>query len=75
MSTIKRCPFCKRNKAKALQEQVSKRTICDFVQCPFVDEIKKTIEEKRKMTIIKKPKPMINVEKPPKLVINVKKKQ
>ena len=84
MRNLNRCPFCKRSKSRAIREQVSKRLCCEIAGCPFIEEIGQAIEEKKKITVIKKTKPVINVEKKqkpliivekkPKPVINVKKK-
>jgi len=56
MSEIKRCPSCKRNKNKAISEQVSKGEPCDVPRgnCVFAREIAKAIEEKTKIRIVKK---------------------
>jgi hypothetical protein len=61
MNEIKRCPICKRSKNKAIQEQVSLRVGCGVVGCVFAQEIRKAIEEKTKITVVKKPKSIIRI--------------
>ena len=63
MSEIKRCPICKRNKNKAIQEQVSQRVGCGINGCVFAQEIQRSITEKTKITVIKKSKPTIRIVK------------
>lgn len=63
MSEIKRCPLCKRSKSKAIQEQTSQRVDCGIAGCVFAREIKKSIEEKTKITIIPKEPKKIRIIK------------
>jgi hypothetical protein len=63
MSEIKRCPLCKRSKNKAIQEQSSQRVGCEVSGCIFAREIARAIEEKTKITVIKKLKPIIRIIK------------
>ena len=72
---MKRCPHCKRSKNRAIQEQLSKREICESVECAFADEIKKAIEDANRIKVIKKTRPIINVEKKPKQLIGIYRKE
>jgi hypothetical protein len=63
MSEIKRCPICKRSKNKAIQEQTSQRIGCGIIGCVFAQEIQRAIEEKTKITVIKKAKSIIRIIK------------
>ncbi|MDR0602974.1 MAG: hypothetical protein LBG80_01555 [Bacteroidales bacterium] len=63
MAEIKRCPICKRNKNKAIQEQSSQRAGCGVRGCVFEQEIQRAITEKAKIRAIKKPKPTIRIIK------------
>jgi hypothetical protein len=63
MSEIKRCPICKRSKNKAIQEQATQRAGCGIAGCVFAHEITKAIEEKTKITVIKKEPKKIHIVK------------
>jgi len=61
MSEIKRCPICKRNKTKAIQEQSTQRVGCGVPGCVFAREIAKAIEEKTKFKVIKKEPKIVRI--------------
>jgi hypothetical protein len=63
MSEIKRCPICKRSKSKAIQEQSAQRAGCGIAGCVFSREITRAIEEKTKITVIKKEPKKIRIIK------------
>lgn len=63
MREVKRCPICKRNKNKAILEQSSQRVACGIAGCVFAEEITKSIEEKIRITIIKKEPKKIRIVK------------
>jgi hypothetical protein len=63
MAEIKRCPICRRNKNKAIQEQSAQRVPCGVTGCVFAREIAKAIEEKTKIKVIKKEPKKIRVIK------------
>lgn len=56
MSEIKRCPTCKRGKRKAIKEQIIKGEKCkvNLQYCYFSDEIKKALENKSNIKVVKK---------------------
>jgi len=63
MSEIKRCPICKRSKNKAIQEQSALRVGCGIAGCVFAREIKKAIEDKTKIKVVKNEPKKIRVIK------------
>ena len=77
-SKIKRCPSCRRSKAKAIKEQLSKKEPCGVPEkdCYFYDEIKHAIENIKSIKAIKKEKKKtsIRIEKKVKTKINIFKK-
>jgi len=60
---IKRCPICKRNKERAIKEQVKNGEPCGVRGCVFKDEIKKALDKKRNIKIVKKPRKKIQIIK------------
>lgn len=54
MGEIKRCPLCKRSKAKAIQEQLSQFSNCGIEGCAFASEINQAINNNYNTMICKK---------------------
>lgn len=58
-----RCPTCQRTKSEAIEEQVSRKKVCDCSTCIFRSDIQKAIDESTRIKIVKKDSPKINFRK------------
>ena len=78
MSEIKICPYCRRRKKVAIEQQVALRKVCEVdnaTDCVFRREIQDAIDKKTNLKFVKRTKPKIKVvEKPKPNIVFIKKK-